>query len=165
MSLGHAWDEGRQAWNRLCRHPDGPGDGDRALIALSDIGTVRRAMEPAGCKPPDDIASPGRRLPSARVTPIRWSDGATSTNARRHHGGRRSRVIRIHLVKRHTLNQAGLPCMPFRKRAVAPQDVVSVNLVPEPRSSGSGVRLWLDGGGAVRERRPADADAVSRDAA
>src|SRR5262247_4257864 len=47
MYVGHAWDEGRQAWNRLCRHADGPDDGDRALIALSDIGTVRRALEHA----------------------------------------------------------------------------------------------------------------------
>jgi hypothetical protein len=47
MNLGHAWDEGRQAWNRLCGHSADPGDGDRALIALSDIGTVRRALEHA----------------------------------------------------------------------------------------------------------------------
>src|SRR5689334_235338 len=47
MSLGHAWDEGRQAWNRLCRDPNGPADGDRALVDLSDIGTVRRALEHA----------------------------------------------------------------------------------------------------------------------
>jgi hypothetical protein len=44
MNFSHAWDEGRQAWNRLCRHPDGPSDGDGALVALSDIGRVRRAL-------------------------------------------------------------------------------------------------------------------------
>src|SRR5437763_14797109 len=44
------WQEGRRAWERLTAwsqergHPD---DGDAALTALSDLGSVRRALDQA----------------------------------------------------------------------------------------------------------------------
>ena len=48
---GGPWQDGRRAWERLFawhqRHGDRPGDGDAALTALSDVGTVRRLLEQA----------------------------------------------------------------------------------------------------------------------
>src|ERR1700741_259604 len=135
MSLGHALDEGRQAWNRLCRHPDGPGDGDRALIALSDIGTVRRALEHAELQ----------AVRIARRDRKSWSEiavqlGVTRQSAweRWREGTTRCRACRS---ASDAVRTTGLDC--WRPSPVPGTEV----------KSGTGVRLWLDrgGGAGVRE--------------
>lgn len=47
MSAAEAWDHGTKAWRRLAARPEGPTDGDAALVALSDIGAVRRLLDQA----------------------------------------------------------------------------------------------------------------------
>jgi hypothetical protein len=45
---GLAWSDGYEAWRRLRRwHERGTADGDAALDALSDIGTLRRLLDQA----------------------------------------------------------------------------------------------------------------------
>src|SRR5213592_419479 len=131
MNLGHAWDEGRQAWNRLCGDPDSPRDGDRALITLSDIGTVRRALEHAELQ----------AVRVARRHRKSWSEIAVQLGVTRQSAWERWRdvddpapdtsrqtsvavpdVIGYTWVEaRHTLNQAGL---------------VAVQAVPQEMPSG-----------------------------
>lgn len=42
------WREGRQAWDRLAGwYPETPDNGGRALLALTDVGRVRRLLEQA----------------------------------------------------------------------------------------------------------------------
>jgi len=179
MSLGHAWVEGRQAWNRLCRHPDGPGDGDRALIALSDIGTVRRALEHAELQ----------AVRIARRHRKSWSEIAVQLGVTRQSAWERWRDVDEHapadtalvavpdvigytwVEARHTLNQAGLVAVHAVLQATpsAPQDWIVSDQSPRAGTEvkgGSGVRLWLDrgGGAGVREpRRPRPTPTLSRE--
>ncbi len=173
MNLGHAWDEGRQAWNRLCGHADDPEDGDRALIALSDIGTVRRALEHAELQ----------AVRVARRYRKSWSEIAVQLGVTRQSAWERWRdvdeaaparpvdttsvavpdVVGYTWVEaRHTLNQAGLVAVHAIPQSMpsAPQDWIVSDQSPRVGTqvkTGSGVRLWLDrdGGAGVREpRRP-----------
>jgi hypothetical protein len=182
VNLGHAWDEGRQAWNRLCRHADDPDDGDRALIALSDIGTVRRALEHAELQ----------AVRVARRQRKSWSEIAVSLGVTRQSAWERWRdvdepttaepvdtasvavpdVVGYTWVEaRHTLNQAGLVAVHAVPQAMpsAPQDWIVSDQRPRPGTrvkSGSGVRLWLDrdGGAGVREpRRPRPTPKTARE--
>jgi hypothetical protein len=172
MNLGHVWDEGRQAWARLCRHQDGPDDVDRALLALSDIGTVRRALEHAELQ----------AVRVARRHRKSWSEIAVQLGVTRQSAWERWRdvdeqapsdqtvdtvavpdVIGYTWVEaRHTLNQAGLVAVHAVPQAMpsAPETWIVSDQSPSARTrvkSGSGVRLWIDrdGGAGVREpRRP-----------
>ena len=177
MSLGHAWDEGRQAWNRLCRHPDGPGDGDRALIALSDIGTVRRALEHAELQ----------AVRIARRHRKSWSEIAVQLGVTRQSAWERWRDVDEHapadttlvavpdvigytwVEARHTLNQAGLVAVHAVPQATpsAPQDWIVSDQSPRAGTRG---QEWVRGTAVARSwwrrrcsRTPqatADADAV-----
>lgn len=170
MNLGHAWDEGRQAWNRLCGDPSGPGDGDRALSALSDIGTVRRALEHAELQ----------AVRVARRHRKSWSEIAVQLGVTRQSAWERWRdvdeqtpgravdatavtvpdVVSYTWVEaRHTLNQAGLVAVQAVPQATlsAPGDWTVCDQSPPAGTavkSGSGVRLWLDRGGGAGVREP-----------
>ena len=178
MYLGHAWDEGRQAWNRLCRDPEDPGDGDRALITLSDIGTVRRALEHAELQ----------AVRVARRHRKSWSEIAVQLGVTRQSAWERWRdvdeqapdttsvavpdVVGYTWVEaRHALNRAGLVAVHAVPQAtpLAPQDWIVTDQSPRAGTavkSGSGVKLWLDqgGGAGVREpRRPRPTPKTARE--
>src|ERR1700752_1642191 len=166
MYLGHAWDEGRQAWNRLCRHPDGPGDGDRALIALSDIGTVRRALEHAELQ----------AVRIARRHRKSWSEIAVQLGVTRQSAWERWRDVdepapadtlvavpdvpgSTWVEAGHPMNQAGLFAFHAVPQATpsTPQDWIVSDQSPRAGTevkSGSGVRLWLDRGGGAGVGEP-----------
>lgn len=181
MTFSHAWDEGRQAWNRLCRQPDGPSDGDGALVALSDIGRVRRALELAELQ----------AVRVARKHRKSWSEIAVQLGVTRQSAWERWRdvdeqtgqpvdtesvtvpdVVGYTWVEaRHTLNKGGLVAVHAVPQATpsAPQDWIVTEQRPRAGTavkSGSGIRLWLDrgGGAGVREpRRPRPAPKPSRE--
>jgi hypothetical protein len=181
MIFRHAWDEGLQAWNRLCRHPDGPDDGDSALVALSDVGRVRRALE--------QVELQAVRV--ARRHRKSWSEIAVQLGVTRQSAWERWRdvddpapdtsgqtsvavpdVIGYTWVEaRHTLNQAGLVAVQAvpQETPSGLQDGTVSDQSPGAGTvvkSGSGVRLWLDrgGGAGVREpRRPRPTPKSSRE--
>src|SRR6185312_14109099 len=150
MYLGHAWDEGRQAWNRLCRHPDGPGDGDRALIALSDIGTVRRALEHAELQ----------AVRIARRHRKSWSEIAVQLGVTRQSAWERWRDVDEHAPADTALvavPATGLDCQ---------RPTPSCRNRGQGRVGGTAVaRSWWRRRCARTPQATADADAVSRDAA
>jgi PASTA domain-containing protein len=174
MSLGHAWEEGRQAWNRLCRDPNGPADGDGALVDLSDIGTVRRALEHAELQAVR-IARRHRKSWSEIAVQLgvtrqsaweRWRDvdeqspGATSGRPTDAKTVVVPDVVGYTWVEaRHTLNQAGLvavQAVPQETPSASHDWIVSDQSPPAGTTvkNGSGVRLWLDRGGGAGVREP-----------
>jgi hypothetical protein len=181
MNFSHAWDEGRQAWNRLCRQPDGSSDGDGALVALSDIGRVRRVLALAELQ----------AVRVARRHRKSWSEIAVQLGVTRQSAWERWRdvdeqtgqpvdtesvtvpdVVGYTWVEaRHTLNKGGLVAVHAVPQATpsAPQDWIVTEQSPRAGTtvkSGSGIRLWLDrgGGAGVREpRRPRRTPKPSRE--
>jgi PASTA domain len=177
------WDDGRRAWERLDGWdqdgpvPGHPDDGNGALAALSDIGTVRRLLDQA------ELAA----VRTARRHGKSWAEIATLLGVTRQSAWERWRDLddepddavgrtaqELAVRQRRRQSSVLVPSVIGLSWTDAQQRLTAVGLVamsadldgvvtdqsPEAGArvpAGSPVRLWVDrgGGSGVREpRRP-----------
>jgi PASTA domain len=185
------WDDGRRAWERLDGWdqdgpvPGHPDDGNGALAALSDIGTVRRLLDQA------ELAA----VRTARRHGKSWAEIATRLGVTRQSAWERWRDLddepddavgrtaqELAVRQRRRQSSVLVPSVIGLSWTDAQQRLTAVGLVamsadldgvvtdqsPEAGArvpAGSPVRLWVDrgGGSGVREpRRPRPAPRSGR---